>query len=167
MTTAVNSTEEVVLAAGCFWGVEQLFKKLDGVLETEVGYTGGGMPEPDYHRVCTGVTGHAEAVLVRFDSTRVAYEEVLRYFFRLHDPTMLNRQHNDVGSQYRSAIFAATPAQRRIAEEFVRTENESGRWERPVVTQIVDLETFWPAEDYHQDYLDKNPYGYNCHILRD
>ena len=159
--------EQAVLAAGCFWGVERLFKELDGVLETEVGYTGGEMPEPDYDRVCTGETGHAEAVRVRYDPARVSYQDVLRYFFRLHDPTTRDRQHNDIGTQYRSAIFPATSEQRRIAEELIRAENASGRRQRSVVTQVVDLEKFWSAEEHHQDYLDKNPAGYNCHILSD
>ena len=156
-----------VVAAGCFWGVEHLFKHLEGVRSTEVGYTGGIAVNPSYHEVCTGGTGHAEAVRIEFDPAVVSYAEVLRFFFRLHDPTTLNRQHNDVGTQYRSAIFAATPEQRRVAEQIVREENESGRFRNPVVTEVADLETFWSAEEDHQNYLDNNPNGYNCHILRD
>lgn len=158
--------EEAVVAAGCFWGVEHLFKQLDGVLETEVGYTGGAVANPTYEQVCSGRTGHAEAVLIRFDPERVRYADVLRYFFRLHDPTTLNRQHNDVGTQYRSAIFVETPEQRADAEAVLREEQSSGRWRDPVVTEIAELGTFWSAEDYHQKYLEKNPGGYNCHILR-
>ena len=161
------STETAVVAAGCFWGVEHLFKQLDGVLSTEVGYTGGGTDSPTYREVCSGATGHAEAVRIEFDPEVVSYADVLRYFFRLHDPTTPNRQHNDVGTQYRSAIFAANPEQRRTAEEIVREADASGEWSNPVVTEIADLDTFYPAEGYHQDYLDRNPHGYNCHILRD
>jgi len=156
-----------VVAAGCFWGAENLFKQLEGVRATEVGYTGGIAVNPSYHEVCTGGTGHAEAVRIEFDPEVVSYAEVLRFFFRLHDPTTLNRQHNDVGTQYRSAIFAATPEQRRVAEQIVREERESGRFRNPVVTEVADLETFWSAEEDHQNYLDNNPNGYNCHILRD
>ena len=162
-----DTIESAVVAAGCFWGVEHLFKQLDGVLATEVGYTGGSTDNPTYREVCSGATGHAEAVRVEFDPGVVAYADVLRYFFRLHDPTTPNRQHNDIGTQYRSAIFAANPEQRRIAERIVREADASGVWSNPVVTEVADLDTFHPAEGYHQDYLDKNPHGYNCHILRD
>ena len=167
MNEASTTTETAVLAAGCFWGVEHLFKQLDGVVHTEVGYTGGSTDRPDYRSVCGGRTGHAEAVLVEFDPAAISYAEVVRYFFRLHDPTTLNRQHNDVGTQYRSAIFVSSLAQRRIAAEIVKEEAESGRWRDPVVTEVAELGPFWTAEQYHQDYLDKNPGGYNCHILRD
>ncbi len=160
-------TEVATLAGGCFWGVEHLMRELDGVLDTEVGYTGGTTENPTYGQVCTGRTGHAEAVRVVFDPDRVSYEEVLRYFFRIHDPTTKNRQHNDVGTQYRSAIFVHSEAQRRIAER-VRAEVEaSGDWTRPVVTEIVPAGPFWPAEEEHQDYLVKHPNGYNCHFLRE
>jgi methionine-S-sulfoxide reductase len=159
------ATEVAVVGGGCFWGVEHLFKQLDGVVSTEVGYAGGTAPEPSYRQVCSGATGHAEVVRVEFDPTTTSYRDVLRYFFRLHDPTTPNRQHNDVGTQYRSLILVASPDQRRIAEEIVREVDGSGRWSTPVVTEIGDLATFWPAEDVHQDYLDHTPNGYNCHIL--
>ena len=162
-----SAHEVAVVAAGCFWGVEHLFKQLEGVHATEVGYTGGISENPGYHEVCSGSTGHAEGVRIEFDPEVVSYAEVLRFFFRLHDPTTLNRQHNDVGTQYRSAIFAATPLQRRIADQILREQGESGRWSNPVVTEVADLETFWSAEEDHQGYLDNNPNGYNCHILRD
>lgn len=162
-----GDTETAVLGGGCFWGVEHLFKQLDGVVATEVGYAGGDAVAPSYRAVCTGTTGHAEVVRVEFDPARVSYREVLRYFFRLHDPTTPNRQHNDVGPQYRSLILATTPEQRRVAEQAVAEENRSGRWSRPVVTEVADLGRFWPAEPEHQDYLDQHPYGYNCHVLRD
>ena len=161
-----HRTEVATLAAGCFWGVEQLFRELPGVVSTEVGYTGGTTKDPTYEQVCRGDTGHAESVQVTFDPARVSYEEVLRYFFRLHDPTTVNRQHNDVGSQYRSAIFYHSEEQRRIAEKVKEEVDRSGKWTRPVVTQIVPASTFWKAEEYHQDYLIKHPGGYMCHILQ-
>jgi peptide methionine sulfoxide reductase msrA/msrB len=155
------------VAGGCFWGVEHLLKELDGVVETEVGYTGGTVDNPSYEQVCTGRTGHAEAVRITFDPVVVSYEDVLRYFFRLHDPTTRNRQHNDMGPQYRSAVFVDSPEQREAAARIIREEDASGRWQRPVVTEIEDAGPFWVAEDYHQDYLVKHPNGYNCHFLRD
>lgn len=160
-------TETAVVAGGCFWGVEHLLRELDGVVETEVGYAGGGTENPTYEQVCSGRTGHAEAVRVVFDPSTVGYADVLRYFFRLHDPTTPNRQHNDVGTQYRSAIFVANDEQREVAERVKAEEDHSGRWQRPVVTEISEGATFWPAEPYHQDYLVKNPGGYNCHFVRD
>ncbi|MDQ7006759.1 MAG: bifunctional methionine sulfoxide reductase B/A protein [Acidobacteriota bacterium] len=159
--------EVATLAGGCFWGVEDLLRKLDGVITTEVGYTGGEFENPRYEDVKSGTTGHAEAVQVVFDPSRIRYEEILRYFFRLHDPTTPNRQGNDRGSQYRSAIFVHDEAQRRTAEK-VRAEVEaSGKWPAPVVTEIVPAGPFYPAEAYHQDYLVKHPGGYTCHYLRD
>lgn len=158
--------ETATLAAGCFWGVEHLMRQLPGVVSTRVGYTGGTVANPTYERVCRGDTGHAEAVEVVFDPDRVSYEEVLRYFFRLHDPTTPNRQHNDVGTQYRSAIFTHSEEQRRIAERVKEDLDASGAFSRPVVTQIVPAGVFWEAEEYHQDYLVKHPGGYNCHVLR-
>lgn len=164
---APDGLEVATLAAGCFWGVEHLFKELDGVVETEVGYTGGTVEDPSYREVCTGATGHAEAVRVLFDPTKVSYEAVLRYFFRLHDPTTKNRQHNDVGPQYRSAVFVHSDRQRRAAEAVIDEVNRSGEFKRPVVTEVTQAGTFWKAEAYHQDYLVKNPGGYMCHVLRD
>ncbi len=162
---AAAHREVAVVAAGCFWGVEHLFKELDGVIDTEVGFTGGTTDHPTYKEVCRGDTGHAEAVRIVFDPTRVSYEEVLHYFFRLHDPTTVNRQHNDVGTQYRSAIFYENEEQHRIAERVKEEMDRSGRWKKPVVTEIVPAGRFWKAEAYHQDYLDKNPGGYMCHVL--
>ncbi len=155
-----------VLAAGCFWGVEELLRKLPGVVDTEVGYAGGTLANPSYHDVSRGDSGHAEAVRVTFDPARVSYEDVLRYFFRLHDPTTPNRQHNDIGTQYRSAIFFESDEQRQVAERVVDEVSRSGKWKRPVVTQVVPAGAFWPAEEYHQDYLEKNPGGYMCHVLQ-
>ncbi len=161
-----SGTEEAILAAGCFWGVEHLFLELDGVLSTEVGYTGGHTENPTYKEVCTGKTGHAEAVRLVFDPRKVSYAEVLNFFFRLHDPTTRNRQHNDIGTQYRSAIFYLTEEQRRTAERVRAEVDRSGVFPRPVVTEIVEAEPFWSAEEYHQKYLEKNPNGYMCHVLR-
>jgi peptide methionine sulfoxide reductase msrA/msrB len=161
------STETAILAGGCFWGVEDLIRQLPGVTKTEVGYTGGDLKNPRYEDVKTGRTGHAESIRIEFDPSKIAYEEILRTFFRLHDPTTKNRQGNDVGSQYRSAVFVANDDQRQVAER-VRTEvDKSGTWPRPVVTEILPARPFYAAEEYHQDYLQKNPGGYTCHYLRD
>ena len=155
------------LAGGCFWGMEEILRKIPGVLETRVGYAGGRTRNPTYEDVCRGDTGHAEAIEVVFDPSRISYEEILGYFFRMHDPTTLNRQHNDVGTQYRSAIFYHDEEQRRTAEKVKAEVDRSGKWKRPIVTEIVPAGEFWVAEDYHQKYLEKHPGGYTCHYLRD
>ena len=134
---------------------------------TEVGYTGGDLKSPRYEDVKKGNTHHAEAVRIEFNPKILSYEELLRYFFRLHDPTTLNRQGNDKGTQYRSAIFYNSPEQKKIAEKVKNEVSLSGKWKNPVVTEIVPATTFYPAEDYHQKYLQKNPGGYTCHYLRD
>ncbi len=140
---------------------------MPGVLDVEVGYTGGSTENPVYAQVKTGTTGHAEAVQVLFDPKVLTYESLLRFFFRLHDPTTLNRQGNDIGTQYRSAIYAHSPSQRAAAER-VKTEMEKeGKWKKPLTTEITPAVRFYPAEDYHQDYLQKNPGGYTCHWVRD
>lgn len=159
--------EVATLAGGCFWGVEELIRKLPGVTKTTVGYTGGAVSEPTYELVKRGDTGHAEAIRIEFDPAQLSYEALLEYFFRLHDPTTANQQGNDIGSQYRSAIFFHSEAQRATAEQVKTRVNQSGKWSRPVVTEVVAAVEFWDAEGYHQDYLQKNPYGYNCHYLRD
>lgn len=162
-----GSSMQAIVAAGCFWGVEELIRKIPGVVETEVGYTGGSSDNPIYEKVKTGTTGHAEAVRITYDPAKISYEGILELFFKLHDPTTLNRQGNDLGTQYRSAIFVRNSEERAIAEKAVARENTSGRWKRPVVTLIENLKTFYPAEAYHQDYLQKNPGGYNCHYWRE
>jgi len=164
-----NATlETAILAGGCFWGMQEILRKIPGVLETEVGYTGGSTSSPSYEDVTTGETGHAEAVRVVFDPSKLTYSDLLeKYFFRMHDPTTKNRQHNDVGTQYRSAIFVANAGQRRIAQEVIDRVQRSGRWKSPIVTEIDDAGSFTRAEDYHQDYLEKHPNGYTCHFLRD
>lgn len=162
-----GNRETATLAGGCFWGMEEIIRKIPGVIETSVGYTGGKTESPTYKQVCTGATGHAEAVQIIFDPQKITYEEILGYFFRMHDPTTLNRQHNDVGTQYRSAIFYHSEEQKKTAEKVKAAVDKSGKWIRPIVTEITPAGKYWPAEDYHQDYLQKNPNGYNCHFLRD
>lgn len=161
------SRETATLAGGCFWGMEDIIRDIPGVLETEVGYTGGTLDNATYEDVRTGKTGHAESVRIVFDPSRVSYAEILGFFFRMHDPTTKNRQGNDVGTQYRSAIFYHSEAQRETAERVKREVDASGKWKKPIVTEIVPAGEFWTAEAYHQDYLEKNPNGYTCHYLRD
>jgi peptide methionine sulfoxide reductase msrA/msrB len=160
------SREVAMLAGGCFWGVEELIRKLPGVLATEVGYTGGQVPNPTYERISTGATGHAESIRVEFDTSVLSYADLLRYFFRLHDPTTPNRQGNDRGTQYRSAIFFNSPEQKKVAESVIREVNAAGKWNEPIVTQVVAAGEWYRAEEYHQDYLQKHPDGYTCHWLR-
>ncbi|MFA6317748.1 MAG: bifunctional methionine sulfoxide reductase B/A protein [Elusimicrobiota bacterium] len=164
---ASSDLETATLAGGCFWGVEELLRKLPGVAEVEVGYTGGSVKNATYEQVKTGATGHAEAVRVRFDPRKLSYEELLVYFFRLHDPTTRDRQGNDAGTQYRSAVFYHSEAQRKTAIAVRDRVDRSGKWKRPLTTQVVAAGEFWPAEDDHQDYLQKHPGGYTCHYLRD
>jgi methionine-S-sulfoxide reductase len=157
-------TETATLAGGCFWGVEELARKLPGVVDTTVGYAGGTLDKPRYEDVKTGRTGHAESLQIEFDPSKISYDEILDFFFRLHDPTTANRQGNDVGSQYRSAIFYHDESQRDAAERAkVRAQP---KWPRPIVTEVVPFTNFYPAEDYHQDYLQRYPNGYTCHYLR-
>ena len=160
-------TETAVLAGGCFWGVEELLRKLPGVVETRVGYTGGNFENPKYESVKTGQTGHAESIEVTYDPTKTSFEAILKFFFTMHDPTTLNRQGNDIGSQYRSAIFYTNEEQKKVAEQVKATVDASGAWKKPVVTEIVPATKFYSAEDYHQDYLQKHPGGYTCHWVRD
>ena len=146
-------SEKATFAAGCFWGVEAEFRQLPGVLGTRVGYIGGRTQSPSYEDVCSHTTGHAEAVEVEFDPQQVSYEDLTRKFFELHDPTQLNRQGPDVGDQYRSAVYVHSPEQREVAERVKVAEQP--RHSKPVVTEVTDAATFWPAEDYHQRYLEK------------
>ena len=159
--------ETAILAGGCFWGMEEIIREIPGVIDTEAGYTGGITKTPVYEQVHAGTTGHAEAVRVIFDPARLSFEDLLGWFFRMHDPTTMNRQGNDIGTSYRSAIFYTSDAQRKTAEEVKRKVDASGKWSRPIVTEITKAADFWPAEGYHQDYLQKNPGGYTCHFLRD
>ena len=155
--------KSAVLAGGCFWGMEELFRRLPGVTDTETGYAGGENENPTYDNH----PGHAEALRIEYDPSKTTYRDLLDFFFRIHDPTTLNRQGNDIGPSYRSAIFYASEEERREAVAFVDLVNKSGRWKMPVVTTLEPLTGFTPAEERHQDYLQKNPGGYTCHFLRD
>lgn len=155
--------EVATFGAGCFWGVEATFRQVKGVTSTEVGYCGGSLSSPTYKQVCTNRTGHAEAVRVEYDPARVSYEELLDVFWENHDPTTLNRQGPDVGTQYRSVIFYHTPDQKEAAMASKERLAKSGKYKRPIVTQIVPESTFWRAEDYHQQYLEKRGLS-SCHI---
>jgi len=158
-------TEEATFAAGCFWGVEHLLKQIKGVVSTTVGYTGGHVKSPTYAQVCSGTTGHAEAVRVEFDPSIITYRELLGYFWRLHDPTQLNRQGPDIGEQYRSAIFYHTDEQRETAEKSKAEFDASGVFGTRAVTEITPLSEFYEAEEYHQDYFDRHPER-TCHAMR-
>lgn len=166
--SAEPKTEVAVLAGGCFWGVEDILRKVPGVIETDVGYTGGWLEHPKYDDTHDSKSGHAESIRVTFDPSVLSYENLLeQWFFKLHDPTTLNRQGNDVGTQYRSTIFPQTPEQKDTAEKVIARVNASGTWKRPITTSIEAASTWYSAEGYHQDYLRKNPGGYTCHFMRD
>jgi peptide-methionine (S)-S-oxide reductase len=154
---------KATFAAGCFWGVEVTFRQIPGVRSTRVGYTGGEFANPTYHDVCSDRTGHAEAVEIEYDPTKVTYEQLLGVFWENHDPTQLNRQGPDYGTQYRSAIFYHSPEQAQAARASKQEQENSGRYHRPIVTQIVPATTFYPAEEYHQQYLEKRGLA-SCHI---
>jgi peptide-methionine (S)-S-oxide reductase len=156
------TTERAVLAGGCFWGVQDLFRRYDGVLSTRVGYTGGDVPNATYRYHGS----HAEAVEIVFDPARISYRQILEFFFQIHDPTTRNRQGNDVGTSYRSAIFYTSDEQRRIAEDTIADVDASGLWPGKVVTEVVPASEFWEAEPEHQDYLERYPGGYTCHFVR-
>jgi peptide-methionine (S)-S-oxide reductase len=163
MTPVTNGpTEQMTVGGGCFWCVEAVFQRIDGVLKVESGYAGGHIPNPTYEQVCSGTTGHAEVVQITFDPQKISYKTLLEIFFRTHDPTTLNRQGNDVGTQYRSIILYHSPEQKRIAEEVIRETNAAKIWPNPIVTEVVPLTAFYKAEAYHQNYYNqnrtKNPY---------
>lgn len=160
------ATDIAILAGGCFWGMEDLFRKLPGVTNTEVGYTGGDLKNPGYKDVKTGKTGHAEAIKIEFDPSKISYRQLLDFFFQIHDPQTLNRQGNDIGSQYRSAIFYRTPDQERDARAAIKDFTASGVFPNGIVTQVVPASTWYDAEEGHQDYLEKYPDGYTCHFIR-
>jgi peptide-methionine (S)-S-oxide reductase len=157
----VTTTEKATFGAGCFWGVEAAFREIPGVLNAVSGYEGGTLENPTYRDVCSDRTGHAEVVEVTFDPSRVSYARLLDEFFNLHDPTTPNRQGPDVGSQYRSVVFAHSTEQTAAAETEIQRLNGAGKFKRPIVTQVVPAQTFYPAEDYHQRYFEKN--GIACH----
>ena len=154
--------ERSVLAGGCFWGMQELIRKLDGVVSTRVGYSGGDVPNATYRRHGT----HAEAIEVVFDPTRLTYRELLEFFFQVHDPTTRNRQGNDIGTSYRSAIFTTSDEQKRVAEDTIADVDASGLWPGKVVTEVTKAGPFWEAEPEHQDYLERIPWGYTCHFPR-
>lgn len=160
--------ETAILAGGCFWGMQDILRTIDGVIETRVGYCGGNLGNATYEEVSRGETGHAESVEVVFDPARLSFKTLLTdWFFRMHDPTTLNRQGNDLGSSYRSTIFYFNERQKREAAEAIKEVQETGRWPAPIVTTIEPVRNWSVAEDYHQDYLEKNPGGYTCHFLRE
>ncbi|MGZ3771876.1 MAG: peptide-methionine (S)-S-oxide reductase MsrA [Bdellovibrio sp.] len=162
----MQQTEVAYLAGGCFWGVEELIRKLPGVTQVEVGYMGGDTKNATYNIVKTGTTNHAETVKIVFDPKKLKYEDLLLFFFKIHDPTTVNQQGNDIGTQYRSVIFYTSPQQKDDAERIKLRVEKSGAWKKPIVTQILPAKEFWKAEEYHQDYLQKNPEGYTCHYER-
>jgi peptide-methionine (S)-S-oxide reductase len=157
-------TEKATFAAGCFWGVESAFRQVNGVIDTQVGYTGGKTADPTYEEVCTGTTGHAEAIEITFDSAKVSYETLLGLFWGMHDPTQVNRQGPNVGTQYRSAVFYHSPEQKSAAEAAKAALNKSGKYIKSVATQILPAAPFYRAEEYHQRYFEKNG-GPACHIF--
>lgn len=153
--------KKAVLAGGCFWGMEDLIRKQTGVVNTTVGYTGGKVENPTYENH----EGHAEAVEVEYDDTKTSYKNLLDFFFQIHNPTTRNQQGNDKGTSYRSAIFYGNEEEKKEAQNFIDIVNKSKRWKNPVVTSLEPLTKFYPAEEYHQDYLEKNPGGYTCHAI--
>lgn len=162
----MENIEIATLAGGCFWGMEDLIRKLPGVLDTEVGYTGGTTKNATYRDVKKGTTGHAEAIEIKFDPSTISFEQILDFFFRMHDPTTVDRQGNDRGDSYRSAIFYHDETQRKTAETMIQIVNAAHVWPAPVVTQVVPAKEFWVAESEHQDYLENTPNGYTCHFVR-
>jgi peptide-methionine (S)-S-oxide reductase len=157
--------EVATLAGGCFWCLEAVYEQLRGVEKVVSGYAGGQVPNPDYESVCTGRTGHAEVVQVTFDPAEVSYREILEVFFTIHDPTTLNRQGADVGTQYRSAVFTHSPEQEETAREVIRDLEAEGVWDNPIVTQVEPLREFYPAEAYHQHYYARNPGQGYCQVV--
>jgi peptide-methionine (S)-S-oxide reductase len=157
--------EVATLAGGCFWCLEAVYDELKGVEDVVSGYTGGMLPNPGYRMVCTGMTGHAEVVQITYDADVISFRDLLNVFFTIHDPTTLNRQGADVGTQYRSAIFYHAPEQKAIAEQTIKELDASGIWGAPIVTEVTELQKFYPAEDYHQEYFVKNPNQGYCRAV--
>jgi peptide-methionine (S)-S-oxide reductase len=160
-----SSQETATLAGGCFWCIEAVFQEIDGVENVVSGYTGGTTVNPTYQQVCSDETGHAEAVQVSFDPSKISYREILEIFFSVHDPTTLNRQGADVGSQYRSAIFYHSEVQKAAAEQLIEELDKAHLWKKPIVTQILRLDKFYPAEDYHRDYFARHPEQAYCQTV--
>jgi peptide-methionine (S)-S-oxide reductase len=158
-------TEIATLAGGCFWCLEAIYDDLIGVVDVVSGYAGGTTANPTYQEVCTGQTGHAEVVQITFDPQVITYKELLEVFFTIHDPTSLNRQGADVGTQYRSAIFYHTPEQKSTAEQVIKEIEAAGIWQKPIVTEVTPFTVFYPAEAYHQEYFRRNPYQGYCQVI--
>jgi methionine-S-sulfoxide reductase len=163
----MKKKQDVYLAGGCYWGMEELFRQLPGVVNTQVGFSGGHIANVGYREVTTGTTGHAETLKVEFDEHLTSLRDLLFEFFRIHNPTKLNQQGNDVGTQYRSAIFYLDEEQKRIAQEVIRIVDLSGQWQAPIVTELTQFQAFYPAHEAHQQYILKFPEGYTCHFRRD
>ena len=161
----MSQSETVVLGGGCFWCLEAVYERMQGVLSVESGYMGGRTPNPTYHDVCSGATGHAEVVKVTFDPAVTSYREILKVFFTIHDPTTPNRQGNDVGTQYRSVVFYGSDEQKRSAAEIIQEINAAGIWDDPIVTEIAPASTFYRAEDYHQEYFRNNSRQPYCAVV--
>lgn len=157
--------ETITLGGGCFWCLEAVFDQLEGIVDVVSGYAGGSVPDPDYASVCSGTTGHAEVVRLKFDPRIISLAEVFEVYFSIHDPTTLNRQGADVGTQYRSVIFYNTEDQKEAAQRLIKELNDSKAWDAPLVTQLAPAESFYPAEDYHQNYFEKNPYQGYCRVV--
>jgi peptide-methionine (S)-S-oxide reductase len=152
-----GETQEIVLGGGCFWCTEAVYKEVRGILDVESGYSNGQVERPTYDQVCTGRTGHAEVVKLTFDPAQVSLRQILEIFFVVHDPTQRDRQGNDVGTQYRSGIYTTTPEQQQLAEDMIRQMTQEKLFGKPIVTEVKPLENYWPAEEYHQDFFERNP----------
>jgi peptide-methionine (S)-S-oxide reductase len=157
MTASPDTLQTITLGGGCFWCTEAVYVQVTGVLDVESGYTNGHVRDPSYEQVCTGSTGHNEVVKLVYDPAQISTREVLEIFFVIHDPTTLNRQGNDTGTQYRSGIYFSTPEQQAVAQQMIAEMAASGTYSRPIVTEVVALDNYWPAEEYHQDYFARNP----------
>jgi peptide-methionine (S)-S-oxide reductase len=160
-----SQTQTATLAGGCFWCLEAVYDNLLGVIDVVSGYSGGHVPDPTYHEVTSGRTGHAEVVQLIFNPKEISFQEILEVFFSIHDPTTLNRQGADIGTQYRSAVFYHTPEQKQITEQVIADLENQNHWGKPIITQVVSFEAFYPAEDYHQEYFANNPYQPYCQVV--
>jgi peptide-methionine (S)-S-oxide reductase len=163
--TETSPTEVATLAGGCFWCLEPVFDDLEGVSDVVSGYSGGHVPDPTYEAVCSGETGHAEAVQVTFDPRRISFRDLLEVFFSVHDPTTLNRQGPDMGTQYRSAIFVHSPEQEAVARQVIADLQDRGLWDKPIVTEVTPFAAFYPAEEYHQRYFERHPFQPYCLLV--
>ena len=157
-----SSLQTIVLGGGCFWCTEAVFVKVRGIADVESGYSNGQTQRPSYEQVCTGMTGHNEVVKLTYDTQQISLRQILEIFFVIHDPTTLNRQGNDTGSQYRSGIYWTTPEQKQIAEDMIRQMTKENLYGKPIVTEVLPMANYWPAEEYHQDFFEKNPYQGYC-----